>query len=238
MTSVAVGIAFVIGVLYNFGYLLSLDLNFFTFLSYKDHLTVLVFFAAPCLAMAFFFAVYRRKIPKLDLAAAFLAIGTVSTLTIRGETNGLPALDTFFFWFRGLSSLLLIPYLSAVIVAFFARDDWSEQSAGKQGVIGLSIIGLMVFIVMFGNFRGHTDAGGGEFGVEVTIASDDKTASTPRPAHLVRAIDDGFFLVLQDAPDRVAFVRKDGVKMLSKKMQKVNLTFRLELQSTVPGQTP
>jgi hypothetical protein len=220
VASVSVGIAFVIGVLYNFGYFASLDLNFFTFLSYKDHLTVLVFFAAPCLVMALLFGAYRRKIPKLDQAAAFLAVIAIAVWVGRVETAGLPSVNAFFFWFRGISSLFLIPYLSAVIVEFFASDDWSKQSAGKQGVIGLSIMGLMVFIVMFGNFRGHTDVGGGQFGVEVTLTSDDKTPSLPRPARLVRAIDDGFFLILQDAPDRIAFVRKDGVRMLSKKVQK------------------
>jgi len=217
MASVAVGIAFVIGVLYNFGYFVSLDLNFFTFLSYKDHLTVLVFFAAPSLVMAFFFAAYRRKQPWLDQVAAFLAIITVSTWVVRDEAGGLPTLNAFFFWFRGLSSLFLIPYLTAVIVEFVASDDWSK--AGKQGVLGLSIIGLMIFIVMFGNFRGHTDVRGDQFGVEVTLASDDKTPSPPRPARLVRAIDDGFFLIFQDAPDRIAFVRKEGVRTLSKKVR-------------------
>jgi hypothetical protein len=218
--SVAVGIAFVIGVLYNFGYFVSLDLNFFTFLSYKDHLTVLVFFAAPSLVMAFFFAAYRRKYPRLDQAAAFLAIISIVTWTVRDEAAGLPTVNAFFFWFRGISSLFLIPYLTAVIVEFFTGDDLSKQSTGKHGVLGLSIIGLMIFIVMFGNFRGHTDVRGDQFGVDVTLASDDKTPTPARPARLVRAIDDGFFLIFQDAPDRIAFVRKEGVKMLSRKVQK------------------
>lgn len=219
VASVAVGMAFVIGVLYNFGYFVSLDLNFFTFLSYKDHLTVLVFFAAPSLVMALLFGAYRRKHPWLDQVAAFVAIVCIVTWAVRDEAAGLPALTAFFFWFRGISSLFLIPYLTAVIVDFFA-SDWSKQSAGKQGVVGLCIIGLMVFIVMFGNFRGHTDVRGDQFSVDVTLASDDKTPNPPRPARLVRAIDDGFFLIFQDAPDRIAFVRKDGVKMLSRKVQK------------------
>jgi hypothetical protein len=114
VASVSVGIAFVIGVLYNFGYFASLDLNFFTFLSYKDHLTVLVFFAAPCLVMALLFGAYRRKMPKLDQAAAFLAVISIAIWAGRVETAGLPSVNAFFFWFRGISSLFLIPYLSAV----------------------------------------------------------------------------------------------------------------------------
>jgi hypothetical protein len=64
--AIAVGIAFAIGVLYNYGYFVGLDLNFFTFLSYKDHLTTLVLFVPPSLLMALFFGVYRRKIRQLD----------------------------------------------------------------------------------------------------------------------------------------------------------------------------
>jgi hypothetical protein len=218
--SAGIGIALAIGVLYNYGYFLGIDLNFFTFFTYKDHLTTLVQFAPPGLVMAFFFAAYRRKYPWLDQAAAFLAIVSIATWSVRDEAATLPSVNAFFFWFRGISSLFLIPYLTAVIVEFFAGDDWSKHSTGKQGIIGLCIIGLMVFMVTFGNFRRHTDVRGDQFGVEVTLASEDKTPSPPRPARMVRAIDDGFFFIFQDAPDRIAYVRKDGVKMLSRKVQK------------------
>ena len=220
LASIAVGIAFAIGVLYNYGYFMGLDLNFFTFLSYKDHLAVLVFFAGPCLLLALLFGAFRSKKPKVDYVAGALAVFTILSWLERNEIALLPSLSAFVFWFRGISSFLLIPYLSAVIVAFFSSDNWHQQSGGKQGLIGLSIIGLMVFIVMFGNFSGHAAMIEDHFETEVTLASDEKTPNPPRPAHLVRAIDDGVFLIFPEAPDRIAFVRKEEVKILSKKVQK------------------
>jgi hypothetical protein len=219
LASIAVGIAFVIGVLYNYGYFVGLDLNFFTFLSYKDHLAVLVFFAGPCLVMALLCGVYRRKMPFLDYVAYFLAAVAIISWVERAEVAGLASLNAFLFWFRGISSFLLIPYLIAVIVSFFAADNWDKQDGRKYAITGISILGLIVFIVMFGNFRGHTDASSDHFEMEVTLASDEKIPSLPRPAHLVRAVDDGMFLILRDAPDRIAFVSKDEVKILSKKLQ-------------------
>lgn len=220
LASIAVGIAFAIGVLYNYGYFVSLDLNFFTFLSYKDQLTVLAFFAGPCLLMVVLFGAYRRKMPSLDYVAGFLAIAAIVSWAEGDEVAAIPSLGAFLFWFRGIAALFLVPYLSAVILDFFTRADGPTPGGGKYGLIGLSILGLMVFIVMFGNFRSHIDVASRQFEVEVTLASEDKAAALPRPAHLVRAVDDGMFLILQDAPDRIAFVSKDKVKILSKKVQR------------------
>jgi hypothetical protein len=138
----------------------------------------------------------------------------------RAGVAGLPRLNAFLFWFRGISSLFLIPYLIAVIIEFFSSDAQAQQDSRKQRGMGLSIAGLVIFLIMFGNFSGHVAVRAWQFEVEVKLATDDKTASLPRPAHLVRAIDDGFFLIFQDAPDRIAFVRKDAVNMLSRKVQK------------------
>ena len=201
LASVAVGIAFAIGVLYNFGYFAGIDLNFFTFLSYKDHLTVLVFFVPPSLLMALLFGVYRHKIPQLDWIARFLGMLVLISWTTRDQGNAMPSLNAFLFWFRGIASLFLIPYLIAVIVEFFSSADWAQQDARRQGSMGVCIIGLLVFIMMFGNFCGHMAVRAWQFEVEVTLATNDKTPSLPQPAHLVRAIDDGFFLILQSAPD-------------------------------------
>jgi hypothetical protein len=107
--SVAIGIAFVIGVLYDFGYFVGLDLNFFTFLGYKDHLTVLVFFAAPSLVMALIFGGFRQKTPKLDWVAGSLAVLAIFSWIERDGLAALPSWNAFFFWFRGIAALLLNP---------------------------------------------------------------------------------------------------------------------------------
>ena len=65
---------------------------------------------------------------------------------------------------------------------------------------------------------------GVEFETEVTLSlgekadSSGKTETQPpptRPARLVRAIEGGFFFVFPNASNRISFVGKDVVKMLS-----------------------
>ncbi len=220
IASIGVGIAFSIGLLYNYGYFTTLDPNFFTLLSYKDHLTALVAFAAPCLILALMFGVARDKKRGLDYVAGFVAITTITILVNRDGLVTLPRLSAFLRWFVGFASFLLIAYLIAAIVMFFGSDNWRQQSAPVRGLVGLCILALIVFIVVYGNAHAHADVGAGRYELEVTLAGGDKTPSPPRPAHLVRAIDEGLFLVFQDSPDRIAFVRKDEAKMISERIPK------------------
>jgi len=77
---------------------------------------------------------------------------------------------------------------------------------------------------VLGNFQFVTDMAGVEFETEVTLSlgekadSSGKTETQPpptRPARLVRAIEGGFFFVFPNASNRISFVGKDVVKMLS-----------------------
>lgn len=217
--SIGVGIAFVIGLIYNYGYFKALDQNFFGFLTYKDHLTVLVTFAAPCLILALLFGALRDAKPKADYVAIFLGAATIVSLVEGDGIVGLPKFHAFLRWFTGFCSFLLIPYLiAAIVMFFFSSNDWRKQSPGKQGLVGISIIGLIVFIVVFGSASARWDTKTGRYEMDVQLAADDKTPSPPRSAHVVRAIDDGLFLIFQDAPDHIAYVRKESVKMLSEKL--------------------
>src|ERR1700685_4089195 len=95
VASVVTGIAFVMGLLYNFGYFAAIDLNFFTLLSFKDHLNVLVFFVPPSLLVAVVFGVHRRKVPKLDYVAVLLAALVIISWIEGAEAAALPSLNAF-----------------------------------------------------------------------------------------------------------------------------------------------
>jgi hypothetical protein len=130
------------------------------------------------------------------------------------------AVNTFALWFKGLSYFFLIPYLTAVTLDFFFAFMDSEQPRPATGPEAGAFLGLIVLILMFGNFYYSVQVTARQFETEVTLAPDNKAESRPKPAHIVRAIDNGFFMILQDAPDRVVFVKKDTVIMLSMKVQK------------------
>jgi hypothetical protein len=96
-------------------------------------------------------------------------------------------------------------------------DGDTENKVAKAVPFGLL---LVVILVLFGRYSYSTDIAGGLYEIDVTLASEDKTGVHPQPAHIVRAVDEGIFLVLQSAPGNLAFVKKDTVKMLSKKIEK------------------
>jgi hypothetical protein len=89
------------------------------------------------------------------------------------------------------------------------RDDLQLVLSGTittagstaQGMIGVAAIGLIYFITVFGNYHYRLNLEASQFEMEVTFKPEDKTPSPPESAHLVRAIDDGLFLVFKDAPD-------------------------------------
>lgn len=217
----AVGaVALYIGLLFDFGYFWGFDLNFFMLLSYKDHLAVLAFFAVPCLFVAFLFAAFRLKTQKVDfvmccwIGLLFLVLSATGPIT---APYVYPTLIHAAFWFKGLSYFLLISYLTAVMLdPFYSPED----RRAPQGGIGMAWVGFVLLIWMFGNFFYRAQVTVNQFETEVTFAPEGKTEGRPQPAPLVRAIDNGFFMVLPDAPDRVVFVKKDAVIMLSIKVRK------------------
>lgn len=226
LLSAIAGVALAVGAIYNFGYFSSLGLNFFTLLTYKDHLTTLVFFAAPCLFLALLFYGWRRKNSKVDYFAVGW-IGMVFALWAeKGEIASFPKLEAIAAWFMGFSSFFLTAYLIAVIFDFVTSGDLKKSGSNAQRFIGLAVIGLGIFVFIFGNYRYHTDISGSQFETEVVFDSgkkaDDATSAVDalQPAHLVRVIDEGVFLILNSAPDRVIFLKKDSLKMLAQKVQR------------------
>lgn len=223
LVSVVGATALYIGLLYDFGYFWGFDLNFFTFLSYKDHIAALVFFAVPCLFLAFLFTGFRirSKTHRFDFAMCYWIALLFIAWTVTGPLVApvlSPAFISFAFWFKGLSLPFLIAYLTALILGFFIAPKDSKERMAAQTWIGLVFVGLSLLIMMFGSFLYRAAVSGSQFETEVTLAPDGKTETRPQHAHIVRAIDGGIFMVLQDAPDRIVFVKKDAVLMLSKKV--------------------
>jgi hypothetical protein len=220
--SVAVGIAFMAGVLYNFGYFWGLGLNFFTFLNYKDHLAVLIFFAGPWLLLSLICVGWRSgpKKKTLDWVARGWTFLVLFAWLERGEIAVFPHFASTVFWFRGFSSFLLVAYLTAVVFDFLSTFELGKTSAQAIASVFFIVVIMMGLMVMFGNYMYWRDVESSRFDTEVTLASEDKTPSPPRSARLLRAVDEGLFLVLKDSPDRVVFIRKDDVKAISMDVRK------------------
>lgn len=221
--SIAVGIAFMAGVLYNFGYFWGLGLNFFTFLNYKDHLTVLIFFAGPWLLLSLICMGWRSgpKKKTLDWVVGGWTFLVLFAWLERSEIAIFPHFASTVFWFRGFSSFLLVAYLTAVVFDFLSTFELGKTSPKAGGFIFFIVVIMMGLMVMFGNYMYWREVGSTQFDTEVTFASsEDKAPGPTRTAHLLRAVDEGLFLVLKDAPDRIVFVRKDDVKTLSMNVRK------------------
>ena len=227
--SVVVALAFMAGVLYDYGYFLGLGLSFFTFLTFKDHLTALVSFAGQGLLLMVIIGGLRgtkgtKRQKVIDgIAVAWIAV-VIYLWTAKDELAIIPRASGYAFWFRGFSSFILIAYLIAVILEFFASGKLSEKTGPQMGLIGMAALVLMALLVMFGSYSYWGDVAGNQFETELTITSDDKAASdaatVPQAAHLVRAIDEGMFVVFKEVPGRIVFVRKDAVKTLSRNVRK------------------
>ena len=220
--SALAALALYIGLLFDFGYFWEYNLNYFMLLSYKDHLAALAFFAVPCISLALFFVEFRRS-QKFDyfMCGWIVLVGFLWTVTGPMMAPNLPlVVIQVAFWVKGFSYFFFICYLTAIILGFFLFRENGEKREPVPRRVGLAVFGFFLLIQMFGNFFYRSTARLNEFETEVTFAADGKSEATPQPAHLVRAIDSGFFLVLQAAPDRIVFVKKDAVVMLSMKVRK------------------
>ncbi|HVN01117.1 MAG TPA: hypothetical protein VMT68_12980 [Caulobacteraceae bacterium] len=113
------GIGFAIGLFYNVGFFLSLDLQLFSLLTYKDHLATLVIFA-PVAIVPILWCIGLRADP-VRRRRASLAAGTLAALAIafwveRGELAGTPALESASVTITALAALLLVVYCAAVLL--------------------------------------------------------------------------------------------------------------------------
>jgi len=222
LASLAVGIGFAIGLFYNVGFFLSLDLQLFSLLTYKDHLATLVIFA-PVAIVPILWCIGLRADP-VRRRRASLAAGTLAALAIafwveRGELAGTPALESASVTITALAALLLVVYCAAVLLDRGLRinetpaDDAARDRETRA--ISFGILGLLVFVTMLGAAHATLAMRSSAFDTELTLTGEGAAPSPPRPAHVVRVIDKGLLVVFRDAPGRIAFVRNEMVRVLS-----------------------
>ncbi len=220
LASIAVGVGFFIGLLYNVGFFLVLDLRLFPLLTYKDHLETLVIFT-PIAIVPIVLCLMLRSKParrrRATIGAGGLAAATFSAWTGRDEIAGSPAFQGLMIGLTGLAASVLAAYCVAVVVDRGLRihevsDEDSEES--RWMAISIATLGLLVFVTMLGGAQSILAMRSTEFGTMITMSGEGATA-TPRPAHLVRAIDNGLLVVFRDAPRRIAWVRNDAIRLLS-----------------------
>jgi hypothetical protein len=214
------GIAFAIGVLYNVGYFTALDLQMFPLLSYKDHLETLVFFVPIAIVPIFLCLGLRAKAARArqaNIAAGGLAAGTLIAWLERDEIAGSPTLSALVVSVVALTSFLLVAYCAAVIVQKLLEPG-ALDTARVQAMVYAGL-GVLVFVTLFGNVRGHLDARGTRFDAQVVLAGENGSKTEIRPARMVRAIDSGLLLVFQDAPSQLAYVRYESVRTIAEPLR-------------------
>lgn len=217
-----VGAAFAIGVLYNFGYFLALDLHWFTLLTYKDHLETLVFFGPFVLAAAFYFLGERRTPRRRRVLT--LAIGTAGALAcgiwiVRAQWGLSPEGLILLSWAMTGLSFLVVAYATAVM--FDKALDTTEPIQGSRATaVTPPALALLVFLMLLGNARAHLATGAPDFDMQVTMKPDKDEKATPRAAEIVRIIDNGLLIILADAPDRLVYVRNEEVKAIGEALQR------------------
>jgi hypothetical protein len=95
-----------------------------------------------------------------------------------------------------------------------------DQAPTHPVFVFFIVIIMMRLMIMFGNYMYWRDVGSSQFDTEVTLGSDKEAAELPHSAHVLRAVDEGLFLVWKETPGQVVFVKKDAVKMLAQNVRK------------------
>jgi len=222
LASLAAGIGFAIGLFYNVGFFLALDLQLFMLLTYKDHLATLVIFA-PIAIVPILWSVGLRADPvrrrRASVAAGALAAITIAFWLERGELGGSAVLESAAVTAASLAALLLVVYCAAVLldrglgINETPADDAARERATRA--ISFGVLGLIVFVTMLGAAHASLALRSGAFDTDIILTGEGATPSPVRPAHVVRVIDKGLLVVFRDAPGRIAFVRHEVVRVLS-----------------------
>jgi len=202
--------AFLTGALYNFGYFYSMDLNWLTYLSYKDHIATIVFFAGPVLVLAAVFYFCRRwkyldRVARVLMVCAFALWWPETQMLFGGSSASRQIIVLLKYW----SSFLVVGYLISATLRLIVNLNQKTT-----GVLGLAIIGLTIFIILYGNSSFQLDAARTNFETEITTAQADHSEQV----HVLRSIDEGVFLIKQESPDEIVFVKKDEIKTQIKKL--------------------
>jgi hypothetical protein len=246
LAGIVTGSAFLLGLLINFGYFVSLDWDLFPLLSYKDHLEVLVF-VVPLLAVPMVGAIYiRSNVVRRTLSSVLAFFGTSLVLCLLLSRNLILESHVL----SDFTVSLLLGTSSGLLMAFFivvlAMHLWDSiapagevarpegavpteaapkpQSATKQGLTAwsektISAVCLGLMAIVLGGASGELQTLWTNFDVEIIRAAENGAQPPARRARLVRAIDAGLLLVFQDQSERLVFVRYESIKSLSASMR-------------------
>lgn len=216
LAAIVTGIAFAIGLLFNIGYFTALDLKLFPLLSYRDHLNTLVFFA-PFVIVLIFPCLGLRREPAFrkvaTLTAGGLAAGTLIAWLERDAIVGFPTLSAIIAGVVFLTAFLLIVYCAAVVLENLLEMGDTQDTSRVQEMT-VAGVGVILFVTLLGNVAAHSAAGGSWFDTEITLTGESGTKPERHSARLVRAIDGGLLVIFQDAPDKLAYVRSESLRMI------------------------
>jgi hypothetical protein len=219
VAGIATGIAFVIGVLYDVGYFTALDLQLFPLLSYKDHLETLVFFVPIAIVPIVLCLGLRRK--PAGRTTANIAAGVLVAVTLISwlERSGLVGLSAIIVVrVAAVTAFMVVVYCAALLIEKLL-DMSGGPDTDRMLVISIAGLGVLLFVVVLGNLRGHVDAGGASFDTDITLTGEGDDKPEMRSARIVRAIDGGLLLVFKDAPDKLAYVRYETVRTIAEPLR-------------------
>jgi hypothetical protein len=203
-------IALLTGVLYNFGYFYSLDLNWFTYLSYKDYLASLAFFAAPVLVLALVFISLRRWRYFYGVAGLLIVCASApwwpeAQMLVAGN----PPIARFVIPAKYWLSFVTVAYLIATILSLISILN--EKNAGMLVLFGIALI---VFLILYGNSSYQLDVTHTNFDTLITMGDSDQ----PERVRVLRDIDAGVFFIKEQAPKQIVFASKEQIKSRSKEL--------------------
>jgi hypothetical protein len=207
-----------LGVLFNFGYFWG-DLNLFTLLTYRDHLETIVWLAAPVLFMVVIMSLVANW--KYFGIVLFLPVFLAIMVAIGPSTYPAgPAEIRILNLLKGWFSLLGVAALTVVILT---NIDRCSSGANKdrlfwRQMISLACLFLAILVILLGNSWFHQQLYSQEFGAEVVTSAKESKDEQTIHTRVLRIADEGWFLVRQDDPNQLTFLRKDAIKSLSEKV--------------------
>jgi hypothetical protein len=207
-----------LGVLFNFGYFW-VDLNLFTLLTYRDHLETIVWLAAPVLFFVGIVSLFANwkyfgvVVVLPVLLAIMAAIGPSAYPAAPGDIRILNLL-------KGWFSLLGVAALTVVIATNIDRcsSGTNDDRLFWRQMVAIACLFLATLVILLGNSWFHQQLYSQEFATEVVTSAKESKDEQTIHTRVLRIADEGWFLVRQDDPNQLTFLRKDAIKSLSEKV--------------------
>jgi hypothetical protein len=215
VAQVAAGLV-VVGTAYNAGFFLKLGANYFVYLSYKDHLTTIMFLLTPLASSLFaIFATkslicgQRNAKCKFDRTVLGLIIILVPVSLYVLSTPDAPEVVKPI----ASSLLYLVVFLSCGFFLLKVLESFAPATGVEPNYAQLMgyAFGLLIFIGAFGYFFCSSQLKSKRFDSEILVDKETRIANV----HFVRTMEDGFFYIEQSDPARLTYRRMDSVEALA-----------------------